>query len=1838
MAVLGIFLHWYPEAALQSRGNVAADTARRLFCPQPDWFKLRVATLQNSAAVPEELPTQFLLKYFAVVKVKTVWRDILTYLTEEEFWGLEFFHFPTDFFSLEVIDFYALKVPVKAPEAVSRTLRRQPNGLVQVARPEAFVSSSLLTKPNELFSTGRNFHLMEVVKLKAGNQFDGQSQTIQDVLRSFDIKIEDWRPVSVPVVEPLYHLLAQRSWGCIPCLGRWLNLARLLLPELQSNLGTLGSSMPDGRNGKLSIPAFRNLMMQIQSWAPKILQACADEEELLDLKCQFHSALAWILDVMVNLPRKDKAAISKKKEIYSSVFLVRTMLATRLIPSYVCMKQVATEVIGMLFPTLMDQPLEALLQSKHLFPSDSSKHAMRLFLDSALLLWRRDEEANHEFIRFGGADSSPQHGNNWLLSSNFFIDKKHVVHAFRCLHRMIEESDGRSSGVLFDEQSLQSKQDHLDIISMLRREHDLPVALGHQAESTAHKCAAMLHKFAMRLDVNERLPRLRAFTSTFFSFCSDMGVEIGVGDFRIDDGDLEPLLPSWLVGGDLLSDLPRDACLFSDFPMDSNTMSFNLESDLANDTPVAIESDLPLPAAHPDIPPQCQNIFFPKALRIPGSLHIINNALAQVTESLTHWQTFFAQLKVFEALWCYGRLQRYVNFCLRPSLLNHKCDEILKHKLGSLYTKRWGEVVFFCVRLVSVLPTLRSTWDERRFLSGVTGAEKNGGDDDGDDGRPSQQSNFDPSFLTATLRDHFFFAYFDMVLALVGMTEDIAQWSEACACHEDLLLRRSDPNRQAPMKRSRNKIVKSGTRSLCNLYSRKTETCPMRGKRLPELVAYGADKMLLDLGAAAIGSVFASHRHFLSNEQWHVLISDFEAGKSQAVLQFRLKFDWANRLPWKLALLAFKDQALARRDLRKAAAEFDEQPHEVQKDHHYITLKLLTQGSTLRSQFDLWLSGVSLQDPQVHDLEFEAACFRFVQITERLYEASHSILKRRTPPNASGPLISLQCRLLDIAAELQTSPQTLIAIASKYDITRDAKKLPIHLGLERHPMISPVLSKSWKLIKALNKVLYRADPIGQFPDVSHLNALNEKQKEQNKRKEKANAKRAGKIKNLPLAYHNLRACALHSHFVAVAESSAELLFSLPNQSEPGLQQERDLGLPLQGFNDVLAMAPPKADELQLLSDVPMSGSPQVGHLDFQPPSTESGCTYFRVINTKPSSRRLLSLNPGAAGMGGRLQSDDLAVCRFFEGPKFAPHDEEQKLWIGASSCLGHQKVEPVQILKHLPQYFTFEELSRDLRCLAPKSVGNSLLYSLPAGSSLTDASTIAECVTNLVQSEALPGTDSYVDLPTSNELQELLSQGFILCEETSGRYQLTHSGVNSLLTFRLHAPPTQVSAFMLTDSEPTVHMMLQDLEDQGWRWEILPSPKKRKREHECYTIGGDKIWRTSGLSVHKPYLQCLLDAERLQSQFGIQSIPHGCVQDVYVGLLKGEHFDPKPKSARLFLETDLPLPALSDIPASGDGANVEDIGLDADSDVEDVGGSVDRILELLYEGQEMQPPQREVCQSSAPAQASGSSGLGNAALPPPEASENPGRNLVAVSAEEASRGEYNWRTFKWGAFTFTSKRPPKSEAKSSANYVWQASCPFHAKNSKSGCRKSCKVSPLTPENFTNVINCLKAWCNEARKCQTQAEHIALSVSPDSYPVPGLIEAACIPASEKPSSKVKTDTEIMKEQQNEAKATSSSAPAPRALASSKVSTPKPSAKQASKSKPKAKPKAASSQAAEPAVVNSSDPVHARMNGAKSSSSSSSSSSSQCSASSSSDSDSSSSTGKSKSKDSDSSSSS
>lgn len=125
---------------------------------------------------------------------------------------------------------------------------------------------------------------------------------------------------------------------------------------------------------------------------------------------------------------------SKNEYTYTSLYLVKCMLMARLLPAYICTKQLCIDAVLALFPNLLAEPVAHILKQKHVFPSKSAKRTMRLVLDGANVVEGKAEE-KFDFIRFGGADSSLQLGSNWLLSSCFFIKQEHLIDTFRSVGR-----------------------------------------------------------------------------------------------------------------------------------------------------------------------------------------------------------------------------------------------------------------------------------------------------------------------------------------------------------------------------------------------------------------------------------------------------------------------------------------------------------------------------------------------------------------------------------------------------------------------------------------------------------------------------------------------------------------------------------------------------------------------------------------------------------------------------------------------------------------------------------------------------------------------------------------------------------------------------------------------------------------------------------------------------------------------------------------------------------------------------------------------------------------------------------------------------------------------------------------------------------------------------------------------------------------------------------------------------------------------------------------------------------------------------------------------------------
>lgn len=93
------------------------------------------------------------------------------------------------------------------------------------------------------------------------------------------------------------------------------------------------------------------------------------------------------------------------------------------------------------------------------------------------------------------------------------------------------------------------------------------------------------------------------------------------------------------------------------------------------------------------------------------------------------------------------------------------------------------------------------------------------------DGKDKDDAQFDPVLLTDTLRDPMFSASVVMILSINRIPQDLASWGEGCTCHGLVCQRLTVWRQQKMFQNHYGQGVHSNT------------TCPMRGKRAPELAA-----------------------------------------------------------------------------------------------------------------------------------------------------------------------------------------------------------------------------------------------------------------------------------------------------------------------------------------------------------------------------------------------------------------------------------------------------------------------------------------------------------------------------------------------------------------------------------------------------------------------------------------------------------------------------------------------------------------------------------------------------------------------------------------------------------------------------------------------------------------------------------------------------------------------------------------------------------------------------------------------------------------------------------------
>lgn len=398
-------------------------------------------------------------------------------------------------------------------------------------------------------------------------------------------------------------------------------------------------------------------------------------------------------------------------------------------------------------------------------------------------------------------------------------------------------------------------------------------------------------------------------------------------------------------------------------------------------------------------------------------------------------------------------------------------------------------------------------------------------------------------------------------------------------------------------------------------------------------------------------------------------------------------------------------------------------------------------------------------------------------------------------------------------------------------------------------------------------------------------------------------------------------------------------------------------------------------------------------------------------------------------------------------------------------------------------------------CLWSKS--GKLKYSLPLLGGRLHA-----LLAEMIDHGALPHVKRHLtlaeDQAEAGSVPLLKANGYI--EEFNEGWLLTPKCLKHMEFYRdLSTPKPFAKPVDLALGDMSLLHLLFTLHEQGWTWSLLTS--KQKAEGLEYKVGGDLVWRTSGVTVSAHYLRCLLEAHRLDEEHGIKAIPHGLSGDAYELILGGmlpsdavrkvQQKKRKAEAPKLLTDVDVdtgvsllhpqplevellvpPQPLVDDLPLPGDGGSQSPMSLP--SQHSEVGDVLDGNSPELASEPPLPPP-------AAPPPA----------VPHAEVLPGPAELQEALAVQSVA---------SWGTFRFSTKQPHSAPPHGG----YEATCRYHRKSTVTGCKKFVRLDDATEAAKEKALLALQHWCNMAPRFTRQRDHLRMSLKAEDVPPPDVV--------------------------------------------------------------------------------------------------------------------------------------
>ena len=704
MPLLGLCAH---VGRLQQRsGNTPGDSYGPRLLPQTPWF-LRLVRDHGLEKFCVSEDTKLASRVhsscevIANVRRGTVYQGPLTpWSEEEEFWW-DLFGRPYSVCSLRIQSAVALQ----RAAVVHRPGRLQ-----------ALIWTSQVALPRDVPSG-------VATPVKSSSNSDAMSEesfleTLQVTRSEMDKFLA--QPVCFAVPPVVLELVKRGAWGSLMMWFKWHSPKRgaghvSFAEKLHFEALHKEWLQQDVLNKHVPLPSLPftaqdalALARDLKSWAGAILDATTLDDELFNetflsleqfvLKLQ---SFAGVWHVPVQNPRAHQNRHSHDT-VVKALCACLNLRNRKELGNVVCM------ALDTVFPGLSHDV-------KYKNPSASALSRKQILVDAAWSCYWADLLNQHRGPIFLWADSSPQGGVDWLLSIVSLVKEDDLERTARAANVLAGSSERFAEALNCDDkQAMASIAEQRESLGTLLEQtmvmhRQVPMALGSGSTSLEQKTKCMLRKLFYE---SQSQSNLQVLMERVCCFCTDMGTELSLPDV------------SGVSATDVLPNFMFDAGLCS-------------------------EEHMPASDAGPS------EFLFPRALLVPGVLHVCHNMQKSINSSLPMWGSWLGSFKALaHSLHSDALRQRLIAFCVRGSAFEW-VEDVFKRGVPKPIEWRWGNVVAILPEILACKRALQAVWDPARF--------KQEGDVQQDD---RSEACFSVETVTNAVKSNKFWLQCEMILKL----------------------------------------------------------------------------------------------------------------------------------------------------------------------------------------------------------------------------------------------------------------------------------------------------------------------------------------------------------------------------------------------------------------------------------------------------------------------------------------------------------------------------------------------------------------------------------------------------------------------------------------------------------------------------------------------------------------------------------------------------------------------------------------------------------------------------------------------------------------------------------------------------------------------------------------------------------------------------------------------------------------------------------------------------------------------------------------------------------------